>query len=242
MNMNDLLKKQVAIINVGISTRDGVPGPLFDDGTFRFVPISESRPTENTPTYREMGLEKWVSYPDRAVHCDPEFETMTYGDYEHKTRTANAKKLKLGDFLFFFASLSNKEDRRRREVTGFYLIGYFEIDRIIPYDEAKTSRLTRNNAHRKRISDTGFSIWKGTRRSSLFEYVVPMNRSNVDRYLRTSKKERLPWGKVDRRGHERTPLEVINSATRASRMIEAKYRKNFWKTVIEKNPYIPILN
>jgi len=240
MKLNELLERQVAIINVGMSTTRGIPGPLFEDGTFRYVPIRERKPGNLTPRYRDLGLAEWVPDPDDFAHYDPEFETMTFGDYEYRPRVANAKKLQSGDFLFFFASLSTMEDRRRRGTTGFFLIGYFEIDRIIPYNEAKDSPLTKNNAHIRRTRDSEFSIWKGTSRSALLEFAVAMDRESADLWLRTSK--RLPWGSVDRSGRRRSDLEVINSATRASRLILPEHRWAFWTLVNAKNPGLPIFS
>ncbi len=242
MKLDELLERQVAIINVGMSTTGGIPGPLFEDGTFRFVPIRERKPGNLTPRYRNLGLAEWVTDPDDFTHYDPEFETMTFGDYERKIRVASARKLQSGDFLFFFASLSTMEDRRKRCTTGFFLIGCFEIDRIIPYNEAKDSPLTRNNAHIRRTRDSGFSIWKGTSRSALLEFAVPMDKGSVDLWLRTSKGKRLPWGSVDRSGRRRSDLEVINSATRASRLILPEHRKAFWTLVKARNPDSPVFS
>jgi len=241
MNLQELREKQVVVINVGMSTANGIPSPLFKDGTFRFVPIRERKASERTPTYRDLGLSDWVPDPDDYAHNDPEFETMTFGDYEGKIRVANASKLGPGDFLFFFAALSTELDRRRRKSTGFFFIGYFEIDGIIPFEEAKSSRQTANNAHLKRRRDSGFSVWKGTNRSTMLRYAVPLNKSSANLCLRTSKGMKLPWGKTDVGGRQRSELQVVNSATRASRLILPQYREAFWKTVIERNPSVPIL-
>jgi hypothetical protein len=245
MKLDELLDRQVAIINVGMSTADGIPGPLFKDGIFRFIPIPDGSLSERLPTYEEMGLGAWVSHPQWKVHNDPEFETMTFGDYKLKNgelniRVANALKLRPDDFLFFFSSLSTEEHRKKRKTTGMFLIGYFEIERIIPYDEAKDSPLTRNNAHIRRTRDSGFSIWKGTSRSALLKFAVPMDSRSVDLWLRTSKGKRLPWGSIDKSGRRRSDLEVINSATRASRLILPEYRRAFWTLVKARNPDLPV--
>ncbi|MFW9889691.1 MAG: hypothetical protein ACFFER_15995 [Candidatus Thorarchaeota archaeon] len=242
MNIDSLVKKQIAIINIGSSTDRGIPGPIFADGRFVFVPIRESRPGKNTPTYEELGLRKWVTNPKEYAHYDPEFETMTYGDYAYKTRVANARKLKHGDFLFFFASLSNQTEKKIRRPTGFFFIGFFEIDRILPPEIAVSSPLYRKNAHVIRKGDSGFSIWKGTRRSALLEKAVLMDRRSVDSILRTSKGEILPWGTKDKNGRVRTDLEVINSATRTSRIILPNHRRALWKMIKESNPNLTIFD
>lgn len=246
MNLKKLSKKQVAIINVGMSTQDGIPGPLFKNGTFGFIPIPDNDLSKRVPTYEKLGLGKWVSFPMRQVHNDPEFETMTFGDFEltkrgnPNIRVANALKLRPKDFLFFFASLSTKEHRKKRKTTGLFLVGYFEIEQILPYRKAKNSPIVRRNAHRLRSNDSGYTIWKGTKRSALLKYAVSMNRRNTNKYLRTSKGDKLPWGSIDRTGRERTNLEVINSATRASRLIDNKFREIFWRVVLDRNPDLPI--
>ena len=236
MSIDNLAQKQIAIINIGSSTDNGIPGPIFRNKRFVFVPISEYAPGHETPTYEELGLSEWVSNPKEYAHYDPEFETMTYGDYEHKTRVANAKKLKRGDFLFFFASLSNESDRKRRRPTGFFFIGFFEIERILSPQEVKGSSIARKNAHVRRRGDSGFSVWKGSRRSGLLEIAVPLDRKASNLFLRTSDGKILPWDFKDKTGRIRTDLEVINSATRASRMILPKYRKAFWKIIKQSNP------
>jgi len=44
--LNKLSEKEVVIINVGGNTdsKESLPGPLFNDGTFKFVPIEEGFP------------------------------------------------------------------------------------------------------------------------------------------------------------------------------------------------------
>ncbi len=246
MNLRDLYSRQIAIINVGMSTAYGIPGPLFKGGTFRFVPIPESYPSSLTLTYADLGLSKWVIDPQVGVHNDPEFDTMTYGDYKYREdgtrniRVSNALKLRPKDFLFFFASLANKKYRRMGRALGMFLIGFFEIRRVFAYDEAKISTLTKKNAHRKRKNDSDYTIWKGTRNSVLFKYAVPISKRNVDSYLRTSRGVHLPWGSEDKNGRTRTDLEVINSATRASRLIQPEFRELFWNYIIENNPKLSI--
>ncbi|GAH99175.1 unnamed protein product, partial [marine sediment metagenome] len=81
--LKKLSEKEVVIINVGGNTskNESPPGPLFDDGTFKFVPIEEGSPGKKTPTFEELGLSEWVKNPKEFAHYDPEFETMTFGDY-----------------------------------------------------------------------------------------------------------------------------------------------------------------
>src|ERR1700690_2516095 len=91
---------QVVLLRVGIdSGAGGMQGPLFDDGTFEFVPIPDHfrHSIKNPETYestkcrsgrllvdyfRRQMQGKYRSVP---IHADPEFETFTYGD---PTKTA----------------------------------------------------------------------------------------------------------------------------------------------------------
>ncbi|MHA2208432.1 MAG: hypothetical protein ACXABV_04625 [Candidatus Thorarchaeota archaeon] len=107
---------------------------------------------------------------------------------------------------------------------------------IFDSDETMIPVSLENNAHVRRRRDSGFTIWKGTARSRLLEYAVPMDKKSVNLYLRTSKGKKLPWGSRDKSGRLRTDLEIINSATRTSRLIQPKYRKAFWTLVESKNP------
>ncbi|MDI6807351.1 MAG: hypothetical protein QMD14_06155, partial [Candidatus Aenigmarchaeota archaeon] len=104
---------RIFIINVGVNASHGkLKSPIFEDGSFVFVPIPERRNPTCTllPTYRSLfanALEYIPeSYYDVRVHSDPEFETFTYGDYPtKKPRAALLKCIEKGDFLFFLARL-----------------------------------------------------------------------------------------------------------------------------------------
>jgi len=74
--------------------------------------------------------------PKEFAHYDPEFETMTFGDWKNEPRASNAGKLNEGDFLFFLVALASEEDRKMRKSSGMFLIGFFEIDKIISQKEA----------------------------------------------------------------------------------------------------------
>ncbi len=120
--LNELSEKEIVIINIGGNTskNEAPPGSLFNDGTFRFVPIKEGYPGKRTPTYEELGLSEWVDTPKDFAHNDPEFETMTFGDWKNKSRAANAGKLNEGDFLFFLAALSSEEDRKKENQVVYF--------------------------------------------------------------------------------------------------------------------------
>ena len=63
---------------------------------------------------------------DVCVHCDPEFQTFTYGD--PTTPKAGLRKLKKGDLLVFYAGLAGWD---RHCDPALYIIGYFEVEKAI---------------------------------------------------------------------------------------------------------------
>jgi hypothetical protein len=100
---------RIFIINVGVNTRHGaLKSPLFEDGSFEFIPIPEDKECkycELLPRYCELkpysnhNLLEIIpkKYHNLRVHNDPEFDTFTYGDYPiHFPRAANLKKIKKG--------------------------------------------------------------------------------------------------------------------------------------------------
>lgn len=122
---------KAGIINVASnSSHDtlGGRGPIFGDGSFLFVPILESYPTEASWSYGDLGLldflpdwmdEKGNPIEDIYSHYDPEFETFTFGDYPKSSDGGRLNRklqtLEKGDYLFFFASLDFVEDGSERE-------------------------------------------------------------------------------------------------------------------------------
>lgn len=133
---------QVVLLRVGIDTSSGgIHSPLYKDGTFEFVPISDKRNRfgVNLQTYGNtrgtVHRKLLVSYfPERrrgkandlCLHYDPEFQTYTYGDPSKPK--AGLKKLKKGDLLVFYAGLQGWDCHKR---PALYIIGYFEIERVV---------------------------------------------------------------------------------------------------------------
>jgi hypothetical protein len=114
-------------INVGANTNEpGFRAPIDAYGQFGFIPIPESEPVRadaHAPTYGE--LDDALDWPvdvadvrDVPTHLDPEFDGYpfcggyTYGD-EHGVKARPILELSAGDFLFFYATLSTGDERRR---------------------------------------------------------------------------------------------------------------------------------
>jgi hypothetical protein len=151
---------KLCIINVGVNaSHNNLMSPIFNDGTFEFVPIPCCSPTE-CPT--ELGkcsdcIEQYSIFPkyknlnsydkkfsefipsqllEMRTHNDPEFDTFTYGDFPSRSpRASNLMKLVLGDRLFFLARLVNWRNGNFTLQAGFYLIGFLEIEYIFKEDE-----------------------------------------------------------------------------------------------------------
>jgi hypothetical protein len=125
----------VVLLRVGIDTGcGGIHSPLFDDGTFEFVPIPDSRGLDE----RTYGLAKGRAgrafaeyFPKRqqedaklqAMHVDPEFESFTYGDPTPPKR--GLAKMKPGDLLVFYAGM---EGWGHADHPALYLAGMFRVE------------------------------------------------------------------------------------------------------------------
>jgi len=183
------------LLRVGIDKgTDGTLGPIFEDGFFEFIPISEGdglskedRTYESTIGRSGKTLSTYVpkSIEKRVMHFDPEFETHTYGDPTSKRRYL--LRLEKGDLLVFYAGLTPFNNEKQRE--GLYIIGYFTVDRVLDFNQFKKgeiencSRIYPNNAHMKRSYDTkDLVIVVGDRNSSrLLEKAIPISQTKHNR-------------------------------------------------------------
>lgn len=122
------------LLRVGIdSGSGGIQGPIFEDGSFEYIPIPDMRGIDtrtygNTPGRYASVLADY--FPERRrpkvshqpIHLDPEFETFTYGD--PTSPKASLRTLQPGDFLAFYSGLEGWDFLCP---PALYLIGYFEI-------------------------------------------------------------------------------------------------------------------
>jgi hypothetical protein len=103
---------KVALIRIGIDTGSGgIHGPLFQDGSFDYVPIPDGfggggvdeRTYGNTTSVKGRKLVEYfpparrAQMANRSVHFDPEFATFTYGD--PTPPKAGLGRLEQGDML-----------------------------------------------------------------------------------------------------------------------------------------------
>jgi Nucleotide modification associated domain 3 len=153
---------QVVLLRVGIDTGSGgTPGPIFEDGSFEFIPIPDyfGGPGVNATTYGKAraphggSLADYLPTPFRerlscqSIHSDPEFRARTYGD--PTPPKASLRKLRKGDLLVFYAGLKGWGFNRR---SALYIIGYFEVThagRVKDFTRAELARFFGSNFHVK---------------------------------------------------------------------------------------------
>jgi hypothetical protein len=127
------------LLRVGIDkSSDGVLAPIFPDGSFEYIPLSESdEKSGEKRTYHDINGSKGKplsSYlpqvvADRKVHLDPEFTTSTYGDVGRKA--GYLLKLEPGDILVFYAGLTPRKKSEHPE--ALYIIAYFTVKEILDF-------------------------------------------------------------------------------------------------------------
>jgi hypothetical protein len=94
--------KKAMLLRVGIDKGcGGALAPIFEDGSFEFIPIPESDP-DSTESKTYMNTEGRTGHPlayylpvkikDDSMHVDPEFETFTYGDPTINPNNAHIKR------------------------------------------------------------------------------------------------------------------------------------------------------
>ena len=132
------------------------------------------------------------------------------------------KEVRPGDLIFFLVRLAHWSEGRFTGETGFFLIGFIEVEsdlpRAGPSGGRHPSRRYAANAHvRRAMNDSqywdGFWVFAGSERSTRFPRAVPVDRAFADRVLRTATGQPYAWSPT------RSELQVIGSYTRACRRI-----------------------
>lgn len=150
------------LLRVGIDKGcGGCLGPIFQDGTFEYIPIPEMEDTREKRTfYNTQGIKNrpFSFYTPKKIHrqpihFDPEFETFTYGDATSKRKSL--LKLDMNDLLVFYAGL--EPYKNNKYPTALYIIGYLKVKKIIDFNRLKADEIIQysqkysNNAHIKQI-------------------------------------------------------------------------------------------
>lgn len=83
---------KIALLRVGVDAGcGGIHGPLFDDGTFEFMPIPDDLMLDSRTYGNQTGrsgrrlvdffpTKQQSKMENQPIHVDPEFDTFTYGD------------------------------------------------------------------------------------------------------------------------------------------------------------------
>ncbi|WP_255191176.1 hypothetical protein [Natronobeatus ordinarius] len=174
----------VVLAGIGAdSTNLGALAPLYDNGTFEYVPIpektDETRETETLGSWRLRYSDavpadlttRITPQPVRdgktvvagadleswPLHHDPNFEALTYGEHRTSGYVSRLRALEPGDVVGFYAGLR----RPRGERAHRYLIGYFTVNEVaVIGPETPASERERllerhaENAHAKRARDS----------------------------------------------------------------------------------------
>ena len=202
---------RIYLANVGSNSSHGAFSPIFDDGTFEFVPIPEGYGSvrglsqairycdlraRNAPGHdlrRYVPADLW----EAACHNDPEFETFTYGDAGANARSVALTGMRKGDVLLFLARLESWADGKRTgpEQAGFYLIGGLRADYAgwVTPQSPRADRFA-NNSHAIRGDDKFWGI-AGAGQSRRFERAVPVVKEICDQVFRDSKGQPWDWNK-----------------------------------------------
>ncbi len=187
------------LLRIGIDKgTDGTLAPIFHDGSFEYIPISEGdsqskeeRTYKNTIGRSGKSLSAYLPkrIENRTMHYDPEFDTFTYGDPTSKRKYLS--KLKKDDLLIFYAGLSPFQNANFQ--TSLYIIGYFTVEKVLDFNQLSQKEIEEsyqfypNNAHLKRSQDTeDLVIVVGDQsRSKLLDKAVLISQNKYDKRGRT---------------------------------------------------------
>ena len=186
---------KVAMLRIGIDTGSGgIHGPLFNDGSFEYIPIPDrfgfdERTYGNTVGRMDRKLVTYfpesrrVAMASQSIHFDPEFVTFTYGD--PTPPKAGLRHLEKGDMLIFYCGL---EGWNFRSVPALYLMGYFEVEaagKPANLGTREIQRLFKNNFHvrhqkvfKRQTAD--LVLVKGSDRSRLLDQAVCLSVMGCD--------------------------------------------------------------
>lgn len=185
-------------INIGSQTNpeEHGRGPIYSDGSFEYVPITERDETVDYPTYGDLENNASIvqEHLNDVAHFDPEFpelgpgENYTYGD-PGDIKRKSLRKLSQGDYVFFYGTLDYEDDRPVErywinEDWGGYILGHFRlaVDPIVGKEEYQNApedikNVLENNAHLRRneLDENIVFILGDLDRSVLYETPIPLS-------------------------------------------------------------------
>jgi hypothetical protein len=134
--------RKAVLLRVGIDSGcGGIQSPLFDDGSFEFICIPDSKRVSvhkygtlvgknGRPHSDYFPARKQELASEQHIHLDPEFETFTYGD--PTIPKSSLQKLDRGDYLIFYCGLQewDEDSGWRADVPpALYIAGYFVVEK-----------------------------------------------------------------------------------------------------------------
>lgn len=185
-------------INVGSQTNpeEHGRGPIYSDGSFEYVPITEWDESVHYPTHDDLKTEASIvqEHLNDVVHFDPEFpefevgEQYTFGDPGDRKRKS-LSKLSEGDYVFFYGTLDYRDSRPPERYWinkdwGGYIFGHFRlaIDPVVGKEEYQDApedvkNALQNNAHlrRKELDEDILFILGDPDCSALYETPIPLS-------------------------------------------------------------------
>jgi hypothetical protein len=187
------------LLRVGIDkSSDGVLSPIFQDGSFEYIPLSEKdEGSTEKRTYHDLEGTKGKSLSSylpprvaqRKVHLDPEFTTFTYGDVGRKANYL--LKLNPGDLLVFYMGLT--PNSRSEYPEALYITGYITVKEVLDFKNIPLLHVKRieekysNNSHLKRQSDkTSLVLVVGSpEKSKLLDKAILISAKKLNKLGRT---------------------------------------------------------
>jgi hypothetical protein len=223
---------KAAMLRVGIDTGSGgMHGPLFQDGSFEYVPIPDDfhidertygnirgRRGESLTAYFPKSRQRGMM--SHSLHYDPEFDTFTYGD--PTAPKAGLRRLERGDMLIFYCGLQGWDFE---SAPALYLMGYFEVEvagRAGDFDPADLAGKFANNFHVKHrhvydVQRDRLVLVKGSSNSRLLKTAVRISEMGNDCSGKPLKVLSPPMQKVfgsfgGRLSFQRSPTRWVDKA------------------------------
>lgn len=174
----------IVLLRVGIDTGSGgIHSPLFQGGSFEFIPIPDNKKVDKRTYGSIIGrhgrklieyfpLSRQYTAANCPVHADPEFDTFTYGD--PTTSKASLRNLLPNDLLVFYSGLEGWDFKSE---AALYLVGYFEVlkaGKATTFSKNELDDYFAYNFHVRhpeiyRIQEPKLVLVKGSKNSRIFE-------------------------------------------------------------------------
>lgn len=162
----------VYLINVGANTSHGARarGPLFENGSFIWVPFPTSKP-KGPPGYSEKALPFLHNVEPLCTHADPDWINLTYGDDCSNRRAMSLRNVSKGDVLLFWGLLWQNNGKDWNGFTGekgWYLLGALRVEEIGEEGESVRQLANRDRASKNAHFARGGGILRTGKRERVF--------------------------------------------------------------------------